>query len=251
MSEPGIYSLLAPLYDRLFPVGETQAEFLRARLRAEGAASVLDAGCGTGRHLEIFARAGLALAGVEPEAAMAEAARARLASLGAEAEMAVCPLEEAAAHLVGPYDAAVCLGNTLAHLVEPATLAAGIAALAVLVAPGGILITQTVNFDLALRERRGPFTERRITDPERGELVFRRSYGFDDAPARLDFRLELSGEGLGLRESVPLRPLTESEQTAALAAGGFEVEERLGDWDGRALDADSPAILLVSRRTPA
>ncbi len=239
-----IYGRLAPHYDQLFPVSEMQAAFLRARLAAAGARLVLDAGCGTGRHLELLRDWGLAAAGLEPDPAMAALARKRL---GAGTPVAVVGLEAAAAALKGPFEAALCLGNTLAHLVAPGALAAGLAGLAALLAPGGLLITQTVNFDRVLAAGRADFPERQIPDGRGGTLLFRRDYDFAAAPAQLGFRLSLTGPGLALADTIPLLPLVRAEQEAALVAAGFAPGEACGDWDGCPWRPDSPATILSAR----
>ena len=244
-----IYGRIAPWYDALFPVGEAQAAFFQRLLREAHCRSVLDVGCGTGRHLELFAGWGLTVGGLEPEAEMAAKAAERLADAGLRAELAVCGLEEALEAFPKAYDAAVCLGNTLAHLDTPSRLVAGLNVLARLLKPWGLLVTQTVNFDAVLREGRSAFPERRIEDPEEGPLVFRRRYLFDGAPERLLFRLELTGEALHLREEIPLRPYSCQDQKVLIESCGFRIEQTYGDWDGSAHAADSPAIILVARRS--
>jgi SAM-dependent methyltransferase len=240
-----IYGRLAPHYDQLFPVGEAQAEFLRARLEAAGARRVLDAGCGTGRHLELLRDWGLAAVGLEPDPVMAERARQRL---GSGIPVIIAGLEAAALVVSGPFGAAICLGNTLAHFHAPAALAAALAALAGLIAPEGLLITQTVNFDRVLAAGRADFPERRLDDGAGGTLVFRRDYDFAAAPARLGFRLSLRGPGLELVDTIPLLPLRRGEQEAALREAGFTPREACGDWDGSAWQQDSPATVLLAER---
>lgn len=240
-----IYGRLAPHYDALFPVGEAQAGFLRARLAAAGAHRVLDAGCGTGRHLELLREWDFAAVGLEPDPLMAERARERL---GAGIPVLIAGLEAAALVVSGPFGAALCLGNTLAHLASRSALAAGLEALAALVQPGGLLITQTVNFDRVLATERADFPERRLDDGAGGTLVFRRDYDFSRAPARLGFRLSLTGPGVELVDTIPLLPLTREEQEAALAAAGFALREACGDWDAGAWSAEAPATILLVRR---
>lgn len=241
-----IYGRIAPHYDLLFPVSETQAAFLRRALEEADARRVLDAGCGVGRHLELLREWNFEIAGLEPDPEMAELARERL---GGEVDVAVATLETAAEALSGPFDAALCLGNTLAHLVEPGALAAGLKALACLLAPGGMLITQTVNFDRVLAEGRAPFAPKHVPDGAGGSLRFDRDYDFTEAPIRLGFKLSLSGPDIDLEDTIPLRPLTREEQEQALAEAGFESIKAWGDWDAREWTPEAPATLLSCVRT--
>lgn len=237
-----IYGELAPHYDALFPVGEAQSRFLASRLAA--AKRVLDAGCGTGRHLELLRDWGHAPTGLEPDPGMAALARRRL---GGEVEVFELGLERAAALTLEPFDAVLCLGNTLAHLLGSADLDAACAAFHALLRPGGLLITQTVNYDRVLTENSAGFPVKRIASAN-GELCFTRDYDFSEAPRRLGFQLGLRGPGLDLSETLPLRPWLEGEQRRALSRAGMGSIEALGDWDGSPWSAHCPATLLVATR---
>ncbi len=250
----GIYSTIAPWYDQLFPVSEEQAGFLLDLFAEAGVRSVLDAGCGTGRHLEIFARAGLTIAGLEPEAEMAAAARLRLNALGydeTKAPLRVIGLEETAGAFAETFDAVVCLGNTIAHLTEPSLLRAGLAALAGALRPGGLLVTQTVNFDHVLAESWSPFQDRLIADDDLGELCFSRAYDFGRAPESLGFELALKGKGLHHSETLTLKPYTIAEQREALRSCGLQAQSDCGAWSGAPWSSAAPATILISEREGA
>jgi SAM-dependent methyltransferase len=244
-----IYNEIAPWYDKLFPVGKSQGDFFRDLFTETNTRKVLDAGCGTGRHLEIFTGFGVTVAGLEPEADMVAAARSRLGRLGLnqkDAPVHEAGLEEAGACFEGTFDAVVCLGNTLAHLGKN-NLSQGLAALAARLRPGGILVTQTVNFDAVLRQRRQPFSDIEIDDPNRGKLTFRRNYDFAEAPAKLGFELSLEGKGLRLAETLVLTPYRIAEQEAALRIAGLECRRRCGDWSGANWTETAAATIIVSR----
>ncbi len=237
----GIYSDLAPWYDRLFPVGADQAEFIVESLRSAEARSVLDAGCGTGRHLEILADAGFAVAGLEPEAEMAVEANRRLAERG---RVEVLGLHDAARVPGTPFDAALCLGNTLAHMLDDGDLSAGLAALASVLMPGGLFIAQLVHFEKVLREGRDPFAEKRLEDGSR----FHRAYDFSRAPARLGFRLRFESGDVRYEESFDLRPWSLEELGTHYSSAGFEIIEVVGDWKGTPRGENSPATIILARR---
>jgi len=236
-----IYSELAPWYDRLFPVSEAQADFLVDRLRAAGVRRVLDAGCGTGRHLEILADRGFSVAGLEPEPAMAAEANRRLAGRGT---VHVLRLQEARELPATPFDALLCLGNTLAHLADEATLAEGLDAVAAALRPGGLFIAQLVHFEKVLREGRDPFADRKLE----GKYIFGRRYGFDRSPERLAFSLSFTGPGVDFRETISLRPWTLAELEPAFAEANLEVSDLFGDWSGARRGPDSPATIILALR---
>ena len=108
-------------------------------------ALVLDAGCGTGRVAIRLAELGYVCVGVDVEASMLEQARVRapdllwlhadLADLAPDAEGS--PI--AAAGVTESFDLIVAAGNVI-PLVAAGTEAAVVAALAALLAPGGLLV---------------------------------------------------------------------------------------------------------------
>ncbi len=83
LSGPGRYDELAPYYDRIYEgkeYREESAELLRIARSALGTRprSLLDGGCGTGRHLAEFARSVPEVAGVDRSRPMLAIARRRL-----------------------------------------------------------------------------------------------------------------------------------------------------------------------------
>lgn len=82
MTLPAMYDQLAPYYDRIYSWKDYEAEarqLLRIIRRALGhpGSTLLDVGCGTGRHLEQF-RHEFAVAGVDVSGPMLSVARRRL-----------------------------------------------------------------------------------------------------------------------------------------------------------------------------
>jgi SAM-dependent methyltransferase len=97
---------------------------------------ILDAGCGTGVGTEYLAHQNpqAQITAVDLSAASLEIARTRCARY-ANVEFAQMDLAGAAEHLSGPFDYINCVG-VLHHMADPA---AGLGALARLLAPGGLL----------------------------------------------------------------------------------------------------------------
>jgi SAM-dependent methyltransferase len=236
-----IYSDLAPWYDQLFPVGVAQSDWLLGQLHASSARRVLDAGCGTGRHLEILASEGFEIAGFEPEEDMLEAARHRLEGQG---DLRRLFLHEAREMPGNSFDALICLGNTLAHLKDSESLAAGLAALAAVCRPGGIFISQLVHFEKVLRDGRDSFKDRKLEDA----YTFSRRYDFANAPEILRFSLSFSGPGVEFHEALSLHPWTLDELEPAFEDAGFGISEVIGDWTGAKRNPNSPATILLAHR---
>jgi SAM-dependent methyltransferase len=118
--------LHANWYDRWHRAKDYPAEVdqLLAVLRREGVVrSVLDLGCGTGRHLELLAAAGYEVTGVDRSAVMVDQARERLGAYGERASVVHADLS--GLDLPRTFDAAVMMFSVLGYQVtNEAVLAA-------------------------------------------------------------------------------------------------------------------------------
>ncbi len=218
--------------------------------------SVLDAGCGTGMHVVAFARRGLRCTGADLSPAMIEQARRNAERAGVRVELAAAGFGELATVFRGPFDAVTCLGNSLPHLLDDASLAACLSDFAALLRPGGILVIQNRNYDRLLRERPRFMPVAARTDPE-GEALFLRITDYSPPGAEnaeaIDFTIvTLKKRGGAWSQSVqttPLRALRRSTLERALAAAGFSGADFYGGYAMGAYDAPEAADLLaVARR---
>ncbi|HLI72313.1 MAG TPA: class I SAM-dependent methyltransferase [Acidimicrobiales bacterium] len=105
------------------------------RDRAPGATSLLDVACGTGRHLEHFARH-LRCEGVDRDAGMLELAKKRCPEVPfTRADMTDFDLGRR-------FDAVVCLFSTVGHLLTTERLGAAVQAMARHLSADGVLIVE-------------------------------------------------------------------------------------------------------------
>jgi SAM-dependent methyltransferase len=124
-------------FDRLAAAGQYlhgEADFVSGLLGAPPA-RVLDAGCGTGRLAIELARRGYDVVGVEVEAAMLDAARAKAPEL----DWVLGDLAADDVAGTGTYDLVVAAGNVMIFL-QLGTEAAVMANLAGFLVPGGLLV---------------------------------------------------------------------------------------------------------------
>lgn len=136
MSEP-LYAERASLYDAIYAWKDYagEAERLHALLRAEGVADggrVVEAACGTGKHLAELRR-WYRVEGSDRSAPMLALARARLGDV---------PLHERDMRdpVPGPpADALLCLFSSIGYLHGHEALSAGLRAFAASLRPGGVL----------------------------------------------------------------------------------------------------------------
>lgn len=111
------------------------AGLIRARV-ADTATSLLDVGCGTGRHGEEFRRLGFEYVGVDLSPEMLTEARKRLPSTTfVESDLRSLSLEE-------QFDAVVCLNATIGYMLTIEDLVAALRNLTRHVKPGGMLLIE-------------------------------------------------------------------------------------------------------------
>lgn len=112
-----------------------EADLVDALLRETGGSSVLDGGCGTGRVAIELARRGYRVMGVDADAAMLSAARAKAPALPwVDADLAHLPDAVGAG-----FDLAVLAGNVMIF-VAPGTEGAVLAEVTARLSPGGLLV---------------------------------------------------------------------------------------------------------------
>jgi SAM-dependent methyltransferase len=119
--------------------------------------------CGTGGHVVALAQLGFNVLGFDADAGMVEFTRRRIeAAAGSitaargKAEVKLLTME-GAGDLQEVFDAAFCLGNALPGLSGEGQLLAALRGIANALRPGGIFLTQNLNYDLRWQERISQF----------------------------------------------------------------------------------------------
>lgn len=252
MTSVPLYDALAVDYDRFVSwPGRLARElpFLERTFQAHGVQSVLDSACGSGRHAIALAQRGYHVVGADLSAPMIEQARRNAADAGTDVPFAVAGFGRLAS-LGRTFDAVLCLGNSLPHLLTPAAVADALADFAAVLSPGGLLVMQNRNFDQvwAARERFiGPQAHR---DGEE-EWLFVRFYDFHEETLTFNMvRLHRSEAGWTQAvDATELHPIFRDGLAEALAAAGFGEVAFYGGYDGSAFDpAGSGDLLAVARK---
>ena len=214
---------------------------------------VLDTACGTGMHIIDLARRGCPSAGADISAGMIDKARLNAQAAGIQAEFSTSGFGQLAGAFANsplfPFDAVLCLGNSLPHLTDPRSLANALADFKACLRPGGKLLLQNRNFDAVMRERQR-WMEPQSFREEQDEWLFLRFY--DYLPGDLiDFNvvtLRRSGSG-GWQQQIhttQLRPLLQSELLAALSNAGFEDIISYGDMQGAPFSPPTSGNLIIT-----
>jgi len=120
---------------------------------------ILVPACGTGGHVVALARLGFSVLGFDADEDMVAFARQRvdheanaISAAGGEADVRLLKMEEAGE--LGPaFDAAFCLGNALPGISGEGQLPAALKGIAGALRPGGVFLTQNLNYDLRWKDK--------------------------------------------------------------------------------------------------
>jgi glycine/sarcosine N-methyltransferase len=223
------YDALAPMFDVMTDWDArlaAEGPFLTAQLSAVSARRVLDAACGSGGHALALAGWGYDVAGADLSAGMIALAQAKAAAAGRPLPFVTASLADLPGHFAtGSFDAALCLGNSLPHLLTMAELTTALRGMAAVLKPGGLLVTQALNYDLRWRTRPRWFAAQGGQLAGQEVLVWRFA-DYDEPPGQIAFHIALfrreAGSWRVQVHTTPQRPLTLADMGTALAAAGFE-----------------------------
>ncbi len=247
VSEIPFYDELSDDYDRLVNWEQRLAvelPFIERQLKACGARRVLDAACGTGHHAIALARRGYEVVGTDLSAEMIARARANAAAAGVHARFLIAGFGTLARSLAG-FDALLCLGNSLPHVLSDAELQATLKDFATVLRTDGLLLIQNRNF------RRQRWLPLKVNREGEREWLFLRFYDWGEPLITFNVvMLRRDGDRWEQRVmSTRLRPLGRQELITFLTRAGFERVECLGDLRGNPFSSDSPNLVIVTRKT--
>ncbi len=226
-----------------------------AMLAAECGDPILELGCGTGRALLPLAAAGHSVTGVDISPALlaraAEKVRARNAAANVrliEADLRTFDLPEK------HFAFAFCTSNTLMHFTSPEEQIAVLRNAARHLRPGGRLLLDLFNPDLARLFAVEGVMELadRWRDAQTGAEVLKWSVRRVDVAEQLQETTfiyeEIFTDGRTQRTVCPftLRFLWRSEAELMLQAAGLQVEDVLGSFDGDPYASDSEHLILIA-----
>lgn len=120
------FGLEARYYDKIWGSTrnyEAEAQFLRQLFKDHRVTRVLDLACGTAGHCLELTKLGYSVVGLDVSQTMLEKARKKLSKAGMQVSFVLGDMTEASSFLCQakitlPFDAVICMGNSLAHMVN-------------------------------------------------------------------------------------------------------------------------------------
>jgi glycine/sarcosine N-methyltransferase len=252
-----MYDDLSSDYDHFVDwQGRLAAElpFVERQLASVQTRRVLDTACGTGKHAIALAERGYEVVGTDLSVGMVERAQANAATARMDVHFEVAGFGELGGMGLGTFDAVICLGNSLPHLLTPRDLAAALVDFAACLRPEGLLLIQNRNFDAVLANRQRWMEPQSYREGE-SDWLFVRFYDFgsDESDGVLTFNmltLQREGEDVWRQKvtSTRLWPLGQRGLTAAIESAGFHRVTCWGDMQGAPFDLDHSPNLVVTAR---
>jgi glycine/sarcosine N-methyltransferase len=219
------YDALAPMFDVMTDWESrlaAEGPFLKSVLEDAGARRVLDAACGSGGHALWLARQGYEVAGADVSPVMIALAQEKAAADGVGVPFVVSDLANLQASAV--YDAVLCLGNSLPHLLTQDDLVAALRGMAGVLRPGGALVLQNLNYDLRWQKQpRWFMAQGGVLDGQ--EVLVWRFADYDVPAGCIAFHIALFRKDAPNWQvevhTTPHRPLFRADLLAALTEAGF------------------------------
>lgn len=214
---------------------------------------VLDAACGTGMHALALAEKGYRVSGSDLSAPMIKEAMNNADQAGLEVNFKTAGFGE----LVGvfgkeQYNAVLCLGNSLPHLLTAQALSTALVDFWGCLKPGGVLLIQNRNFDAVTASRNRWMPPQDFLEGEE-QWVFQRFYDFESSSLIRFNMVTLTRRGdsawQSRVDSTLLRPLGRKELEKEIKAAGFSRNCVFGNLTGDNFDPQtSENLILIARK---
>lgn len=220
--------------------------FLDQAVRAGG--PVLEVACGTGRITLPIAREGVDVTGLDIMPSMLERARRRSEEEGLPVEW----LEQDCRDIRSEKRFALVFSatNAMQHLHDVDSVVAFLVSARNVLRPGGTLILDVFNPDLAKLSRRpeAVYRHKSVVQRDGSKLDVQASTGYDSASQLLRFTLDYLRDGTCVRtKKVSMRCFFPEELLALCRLAGLDVAERFGDYDRSPFTGTSPKQILFCR----
>jgi 2-polyprenyl-3-methyl-5-hydroxy-6-metoxy-1,4-benzoquinol methylase len=240
------YTSIAPHYQHIFPFNPDQIEFLRQVLPYNGA-RVLDVGCAAGDLAFALTHFGFPTWAIDFDPFMIQIAQ------NTKPEDTMFPVFEqldmrtiAERYPESYFDAVICFGNTLVHLLSDEDILQFFKATLQVLAPKGKFTFQILNYDNILRNQISG-----LPVIENEHVRFERKYVFPENSGLISFRTKLmvKQSGQEIENIVDLNPIGSKKIVELLSKAGFSNIQLFGSFKREPLTEKSiPLVVSCARQ---
>jgi glycine/sarcosine N-methyltransferase len=193
LTETEFYDRLAESFDVMTDWQSRLAvelPFLEATFAQRNVQSVLDCACGTGGHAIALAQRGYRVTGSDISAQMIARSQANAEHAGVTVPFAVARFQDLSSTFNAQFDAVLCLGNSLPHVLTDAAALESALNMRVCLRARGVLILHNLNYDKRWKEKPRWFAVNAGTLDERETLVWRFA-DYDETSGLINFNIAL------------------------------------------------------------
>ena len=228
---------------------------LLSEIKSEGPnpKKVLDSACGTGMHATALAKRGYDVFGADFSSAMIQKARENAKAEGQTVHFEIAGFGTLA-HTFGnqQFNAILCLGNSLPHLLTLHELNAALDDFADCLKEGGLLLIQNRNFD-SVMPKKERWMEPQTHKEGQNEWIFQRFYDFEPDNLIQFNIVTLKRSGLSPWSSsvtsTRLKPQLRNDLVSALTTAGFANIREYGSLTGGSfLPLISSNLVLAAKK---
>lgn len=245
------YDAIAEFYPMFYKDWDVQLEreglSLRSIFRGKGVIRVLDAACGAGTQAIPLADLGYEVVAVDPSAGMLRKAHDHAEEHGVIDKIQFERADFASLMDVvsGPFDAVVCKGNALPHLLHDDEIESALLTFYELLRPGGVLVIGMRDFGMYLEHRPHFIPGFDHIDDEGNEFITFEIWEWRDGPPIIatENLYIIQGQSRNLKttkRSISFRPLSTEEVQVVLLELGFEDISQSPDRSEQVLVARRP-----------
>lgn len=237
------YDAIADYYPMFYKDWDVQLEReglgLRSIFRGKGVLKVLDVACGAGTQTIPMAQLGYEVVAIDPSGGMLAKAKALADERGVSDKATFLQGSfDDLMHLVeAPFDAIVCKGNALPHLITDEEIETALLTFFELLRPGGLLVVGMRDFDYFLEHRPTFLPGFHHISEDGEEFITYEIWEWRDGPPitttqNLYITQGMSHDLRTIKRSVMFRPLSIEEVRVVLSELSFEdVSEFPDRWE--------------------
>jgi trans-aconitate methyltransferase len=233
----------AEYYEVLFDSAarlEREGPYLRSALERAPGRRVVDLACGTGPHALFFAEQGAEVTALDLSTEMIAHAAARRPHPAITYRAGDMRRPEG-----GPWDLAVCLGNSLCLLPTREEAALALGRWREHLAPGGLLLVQILNYAAAPMQEPSHRVVEKTSEQRQVVAVKSLVPHRDQTLLSLSFYAFSGAESVSVAESAVLLHLSREDLETLGDRAGFRTIEIYGGFDRRTYEPETSADLVV------
>jgi glycine/sarcosine N-methyltransferase len=228
------YQMLSKYYDTVFSDIQEEVDFLLSRLEKKDE-KILDVACGTGQYSIALSDKGfIDIDAIDLDRSMIAQAEKKTDKI----DFITGDMQKLKEYYTGFYDLVFCIGNSISHLNSPGDAGAFISDCRSLLAPGGRLIVQIINYDRIYAK-----TITSLPLIVKDDIVFERNYTLKEDKVIFSGILKIDDNKF--EGSIELLALKHDELISLFENSGFRKIEKHGGFNSSPYDPATSYALVI------